>query len=59
MTHKDSGWRPNLGGQQYKGHEIWDHVGGPHEFNEAEVDGDVDLEDVLGGIDEIVEEDDD
>lgn len=58
MTHKDPGWRPNLAMQSYKGHEIWDHTGGPHEFNEAEVDGEIDLEDIFDGIDEIDDEDD-
>jgi hypothetical protein len=44
MSHKDSGWRPHLGVQSYNGNEMWDHVGGPHEFNDAEVDGEIDLE---------------
>jgi hypothetical protein len=44
MTHKDSGWRPNLAMDTYKGFEIWDHDVGPHEINAGEVDGDVDVD---------------
>lgn len=45
MTHKDSGWRPHLGLQPYKGLELWDHDIGPHEINVGEVDGEITFED--------------
>lgn len=39
MTHDDSGWRPRIGLETYKGHELWDHMIGPHEINTAEAGG--------------------
>ncbi|MFC7156781.1 hypothetical protein ACFQPA_15185 [Halomarina halobia] len=44
MTHGDSGWRPTLGANSYRGQGIWDHNVGPHEVNcgcvDPESDGD-------------------
>lgn len=57
MSHKDTGWRPHLGMETYKGHEMWDHDIGPHQINDGEVDGEIELEELLGGIDEIDDED--
>lgn len=39
MVHRDSGWRPKFV-QTYKGHEVHDHMLGPHEINEKEEDED-------------------
>ncbi|WP_435178437.1 hypothetical protein [Halorussus sp. AFM4] len=41
MAHRDVGWRPDLGLEEYGGHELWDHGIGPHEVNAAEVDGEI------------------
>jgi hypothetical protein len=35
MTHRDSGWRPDVGLDSYKGKELWDHGIGPHEVNDG------------------------
>lgn len=40
MTHKDAGWRPDLGLEEYGGDELWDHGIGPHELNDGQVEED-------------------
>lgn len=46
----DSDWRPSPGLDSKHGREVWDHRG-PHQLNDAEVDGDIDFEDeVLEGF---------
>ncbi|WP_458210009.1 hypothetical protein [Haladaptatus sp. NG-SE-30] len=45
MSHKDGGWRPDVGLETYAGFELWDHGIGPHEINDGEVDGDVSFDD--------------
>jgi hypothetical protein len=57
MAQKDSGWRPHLGMQTYNGNEMWDHVGGPHEFNDAEVDGEIALEEMVEADEDAAEDD--
>lgn len=47
MTHEDSGWRPTAGMEGYGGHELWAYTVGPHQINEGEVDGDIDLAELL------------
>lgn len=47
MTHKDGGWRPDVGMELYGGNEIWDHGIGPHEINVAEVDGEIEFPEEL------------
>lgn len=44
MGHKDSGWRPHLGMETYKGYEVWDHEVGPHEINDGECDCGIEFE---------------
>lgn len=41
MTHKDSGWRPHLAMDTYKGYEMWDHDIGPHQINVGNVEGEI------------------
>lgn len=43
--HNQTGWRPTPAIEEIDGYETWTHTG-PHEINEGEVDGDVDLSDV-------------
>lgn len=43
MTHKDGGWRPDLGLETFGGSELWDHGIGPHEINAGEVDGKIEF----------------
>lgn len=55
MTHKDGGWRPDVGMESFGGLELWDHGIGPHEINAAEVDGKIEfpeeLKEGLGQLD--------
>jgi hypothetical protein len=53
MAHRDTGFRPNLGVEGYRGLELWEYDIGPQQKNDGVVDGDIDLEELLGGIDEI------
>lgn len=45
MTHQDSGWRPTCAMESYSGFEMWDHCIGPHQINDAEVDGEISFDD--------------
>jgi hypothetical protein len=45
MVHRDTDWRPKGAMESYKGHEVWEYEVGPHEKNDGEVDGDVDIDD--------------
>ena len=57
MTHKDGGWRPNLGMESYGGHDVWDHGIGPHEINDGEVDGKIEFpEELKEGLAELDDE---
>lgn len=58
MPHRKTDWRSNLGMESYKGLELWEYGIGSHQKNDGEVDGDIDLEELVGGIDEIEREDD-
>lgn len=57
MTHKDGGWRPDLGMEKYGGHEIWDHGIGPHQINAGETEGNIEfpeeLEDAIAELDDV------
>ena len=44
MATEDTGWRPKGGLQEYGGYEVWEYDHGPHEENQGEVDGDVQIE---------------
>jgi len=44
MAHKDTGWRPDGAMDAYGGYEVWEYNLGPHEINDAEIDGDIDFE---------------
>ena len=40
MPFRDSGWRPNLTGQTYKGHETYDHNVAPHQIHDEDEEED-------------------
>ena len=46
MQHNHTDWRPDVGLEEVNGYETWTHTA-PHQINEAEVDGDIDLSDVI------------
>lgn len=54
MANKDTGWRPKGAMDAYGDYEVWEYNIGPHETNEGEVDGVVELldEDEDGEVDE-------
>lgn len=39
-------WKPHAAIQEVDGYETWTHTA-PHEINDDEVDGDIDLSDVI------------
>ena len=47
MTHRDSGWRPDVGLDTYDGFELWDHDMGPHQMNDGELDVEVEFPDEI------------
>jgi hypothetical protein len=53
MAHKDTGFRPTFGMDSYKGLELWEYDIGPQQKNDAVVDGDIALEELIDSIDEI------
>jgi len=44
MAHKDSGWRPDGAMDAFGDYEVWEYNLGPHEINDAEIDGDIDFD---------------
>lgn len=46
MHKKKVEWEPNPAIEMVNGYETWTHTA-PHSINDAEVDGDVDLSDIV------------
>ncbi|MFB6304216.1 MAG: hypothetical protein ABEH47_03545 [Haloferacaceae archaeon] len=47
MAHEELDWRPDGAMETYRGMEVWEYNVGPHQLTEGEVDGEVDLSEVV------------
>lgn len=47
MAHKDLDWKPEGGLETYRGMDVWEYDVGPHQQTEGEVDGDLDLAELV------------